>query len=140
MALQHPATHCNAFFFLWCPLPRLFRTRSLFVYRVSTMSRLPHSVLQCVVVSCSVLQCVAVATMRRLKKRLLSYRVHVRESSPHMHHLIYKKRVRSYRVSTMRRLPSHARGLFWKRDLFVCRCQQMSGPPSYARDPLQDFF
>ena len=42
-------------------------------------SGLVYSSLQCVAV------CFAVATMRRLKKRLLSYRVHVRESSHRYH-------------------------------------------------------
>jgi len=50
VALQYTSAHCNTFVFLWCPLPRLFRTRGLFVYRVPTMSRLPHSVWQCVAV------------------------------------------------------------------------------------------
>jgi len=90
-------------------------------------------------VCCSVLQWIAVATMSWLKRKLLSYRVHARESS-HRCHPIYMKRVRSYRVAKIRRLPSHARGFFWKRDLFVYRWQQMSGPSSYARDPLQDSF
>ena len=68
-------------------------------------SGLVYSSLQCVAV------CFAVATMRRLKKRLLSYRVHVRESS-HSCHPMYTKRFFSYRVSTMGRPPSHARGPF----------------------------
>jgi len=56
-----------------------------------------------------------VATMSGLKQRLLSYKVHVRDFS-HRSHPLHMKRVRSSRVATMRRLPSHARGIFWKRD------------------------
>jgi len=38
----------------------LFCTQGLFEYRVPTMGRLPHILLQCVVVCCSVPHCVAV--------------------------------------------------------------------------------
>jgi len=71
--LQHAGTRCNRV--------SIRRCHHILEKVCCMSSRLVFSSLQCVAV------CFAIATMRRLKKRLLSYRVHVRESM-YCHHPI----------------------------------------------------
>ena len=72
--LQHAATRCNTLQHAatHCTTVSIRRCHHILEKVCCMSSGLVYLSLQCVVV------CFAVATMRRLKKRLLSYRVHVR--------------------------------------------------------------